>query len=149
MSLLGAHRITKERSYSVHRNSGVYTILGTFVFAMSILFTEGAIIATPAWQPFLDWTDGWIIVGGTLLISPILGFIGLAADDDDLHLWPRVLSLLSSVVGMAWFVIASISFLAMWYNGWLNAGPLLAFPGFILHANRFWLLSDWPARAKA
>lgn len=144
MAILGAHRVSAGRSYSVHRNSGLLTIFGTFAFAGAIFTTEGAVVATLGWQPFLAWTNGWVWVGAPLMASAILGVAGLAFEDDDKHRFPRICTLLSALIGATWFVVAAVGFTVAWKNGYPNAGLFLAAPGAILHWNRFWLLNEWP-----
>lgn len=146
MTVLGAHRISVERGYTVHRNSGLLTIAGTLAFASAILTTQGKIVATPGWAPFLDWTNGYLLVGGVLLLSGLLGVAGLAFDDGDRHVLPRVLTLISAFIGAAWFITAAVAFCFAYASGWINSGPFLAIPAAVLHLNRFVLLAEFPRR---
>lgn len=142
--IIGAHQVSPSRSYSVNRFSGLLTVLGTFAFAAAILTTQGKIISTPGWAPVLDWANGYLIVGGILMLSGVLGVAGLAFDDDDAHRLPRILSLTSALIGVLWFGVAAFAFCVAYGDGWVNSGPFLAIPAAILHANRLWLLSEFP-----
>lgn len=147
MSLIGAHSISSARGYSVHRQSGLLTVAGSLLFGAAILLTRGALIATPGWAPLLDWTNGYVIVGGALFLAGILGVAGLAFDDGDEHCFPRLLTLASAFIGVMWWGIATVAFCAAYARGYTNAGMFLAVPGAILNANRLYLLSEWPSGA--
>lgn len=144
MSFLGAHRISKDRGYSVHRQSGLLTIAITGALAIAILASRGAIISTPPWKPLVEFTEPDALIGGVLLLSSALGILGLALDDDDYSRTPRIVTLASALIGMAWFGGACFAFTLAYANGYANAGPFFAAYGFTLHANRFWLLSEFP-----
>lgn len=143
MSIIGAHKVSSPaRAYTVHRNSGLITIAITWAFATAILATQGEVIATPGWRPLLDWTNGYAIVGGTLMLSAFLGVTGLAFENEHhTHEWPRLITLASAIIGMLWFVTSAVAFTFAWIAGYPNAGPFLAMPGAVLHGNRLLLLS--------
>lgn len=140
--IIGAHATTAERGWSVHRNSGLLTIMGTLVFGFSILTTRGEVINTPGWQPMLEWGDGYVILAGWLLLAGVLGLAGLSLEQNDGKIYPRIITLISAFVGASWFATATVGFARAYVDGYENAGIFLG-PAFaLLHINRIWLLGE-------
>lgn len=144
-AILGAHKVSSpERAYDVHRVNGLLTVAGTFGFAIAILVTQGKIVATPAWAPIVDWTNGFAWIGGVLMLSGVLGIAGLALEDNRGSRVPRMLTLASAMIGTLWFGIAAFAFCVSFADGWANSGPFLAVPAAVAHAQRLWLLWGFP-----
>ena len=146
MSLIGAHYARSERSWSTLRLHGLGAIALTAAFGVAILLAP-EIINTRGWQPLDDKVDGYAIIGGALVGVALLGLIGLAGEDDDQHRWPRIVSVISAFLGVAWFITVAVTFTAAWVSGYPNTGPLFAGFGILAHATRFWLLSEFPRGA--
>jgi hypothetical protein len=111
---LGAHSVDVGRLYATQRILGVLSVLWAIPAGLFLFLGMNRRMASPAWQPILEYTatmtrvphdHAYTVIGGILMVGGVLGLIGLL-------LTARWVSLLSAGICATWCATIS-GFLGM------------------------------------
>lgn len=135
MRIVGAHPVASKHLWAVARVRGVTaTVLAVLVGLWTLVYQD-KLFRAPEWAPLYKLIGGHVSwLGWSILVGGIFGVLGLFTRY-------QILSLVSCVIGIAWFGSA-IAFL-WWSNiaSTPNLGSILCIYGFLEYAYRFILLA--------